>query len=64
MPSTQAVPQEDRLSAQDLREAWLALCLDERVEGFLLLPRGEAEDLFFSLSPAEQAALVIALPED
>jgi magnesium transporter len=64
MPSTQAVPQEDRLSAQDLREAWWALSLDERLEGFLLLPRGEAEDLFFSLSPAEQAALVLALPED
>ena len=64
MQSTQAVPQDDRLSAQDLREAWWALSLDERLEGFRLLPRGEAEDLFFSLSPAEQAALVLALPED
>jgi magnesium transporter len=64
MPSTQSVPQDDRLSAQELREAWWALSLDERLEGFLLLPRGEAEDLFFSLSPAEQAALVLALPED
>jgi magnesium transporter len=64
MPSTQAVPQPDRLSSQDLRDAWSALSLDERIEGFLLLPRGEAEELFFSLAAPEQAAIVLGLPED
>jgi magnesium transporter len=64
MPSTQALPQSDRLSSEDLRDAWWALSLDERIEGFLLLPRGEAEDLFFSLAAAEQAAIVLGLPED
>jgi magnesium transporter len=63
MPTTQALEQEDGVSAEELREAWRVLSQRERLEGFLLLPRADAEDLFFSLSPADQAAIVISLPE-
>jgi magnesium transporter len=64
MSSSTAVSQPDRLSSQELKDAWWALSLDERVEGFRLLPRGEAEELFFSLTAADQAAVVLGLPED
>ncbi len=63
MASNLAV-QQDRLSAEDLREAWGILSIPERVEGFMLLPRGEAEEVFFGLSPTDQVNLVLALPED
>ncbi len=64
MPSTSALAQADRLCCQDLRDAWWALSLEERLEGFRLLPRGEAEELFFSLTAPEQAAIALGLPED
>src|SRR5262249_41988941 len=63
MPNV-AVAQPDRPSSQDLKDAWGALSLDQRIEGFLLLPRGEAEDLFFSLPSVEQAAIVLGLPQE
>src|SRR5262245_5933150 len=63
MPTTQALQQDDRVSAEELRDAWRVLSARERVEGFLLLPRAGAEDLFFSLTPTDQAALVLSLPE-
>ena len=63
MPTMQALQQEDRVSAEELREAWRILSQRERLEGFLLLPRAEAEDLFLLLSPADQAAIVMSLPE-
>jgi magnesium transporter len=63
MPTTQALQQEDGVSADELRDAWRVLSHRERLEGFLLLPRAEAEELFFSLKPADQAAIVPSLPE-
>ena len=64
MPTTQALARDERVSAAELREAWPILSSRDRIEGFLLLPRGEAEELFFSLSAADQAAIVLGLPED
>src|SRR5258705_13907913 len=64
MPMPQAVATDDRPSAADLREAWRVLSQPERLEGFRLLPRGEAEELFFSLSASDQAAVVLGVPED
>jgi len=49
------------LVADDLRDAWDALDLDERVEGFRMLGPGEAESLFHSLEAREQCALLLAL---
>jgi magnesium transporter len=63
MPAPARV-EEDRISAEDLHEAWPVLSPRERVEGFVLLPRGEAEELFFSLSAADQSAIVLGLPEE
>jgi magnesium transporter len=63
MPGVQTQAADDRFSPEELREVWPVLSPAERVEGFLLLPRNEAEDLFFSLSAADQAAIVLNLPE-
>lgn len=46
----------------DLANAWPILSEEERLEGFRLLPRVEAEDFFVGLSARDQAALVLALP--
>jgi magnesium transporter len=62
MPMAQATAPQDRVSGEDLREVWRVLSPRDRSEGFVLLPRGEAEELFFSLSAADQAAIVLALP--
>ena len=63
MGMAEPVEREDRLSGEELREAWRILSPRDRVEGFELLPRAEAEELFFSLSAADQAAVVLGLPE-
>ena len=63
MPVVQSQAAEDRLSPEELRDVWPVLSQAERVEGFLLLSRNEAEDLFFSLSAGDQAAIVLNLPE-
>jgi magnesium transporter len=54
----------DGLTLDDLRDIWGALSSAERVEGFQLLPRPEAEDLFLGLPGDDMAALVLALPAD
>ncbi len=56
---------DDELTAADLREIWPILSLDERLQGFRVLPRDEAEDLLFSLPDSDLAKLVLALkPSD
>jgi len=52
----------ERLSVEDLREAWNLLVPEDRIESFLALPRPEAEDLFLELSAHDQAELLLALP--
>ncbi len=49
------------LVADDLRDAWPALDLEERLEGFRLLDPSEAELLFEDLEAREQCALLLAL---
>jgi len=49
------------LLAEDLRDAWPALDVEERLEGFRLLDPGEAESLFEGLEAREQCALLLAL---
>jgi magnesium transporter len=63
MTGVQSETADDRFSPEELREVWPVLSHAERVEGFLLLPRDEAEDFFFSLSAADQAAIVLNLPQ-
>jgi magnesium transporter len=50
------------LTAEELRDAWPALSWEERIEGFHRLVRAEADDFFLELPPADQAALLLALP--
>jgi magnesium transporter len=63
MATSEAVALDERLSGDELSEAWRVLSQQDRIEGFLLLPRAEAEDVFFSLASADQVALVLGLPE-
>jgi magnesium transporter len=53
----------ERLSTEDLLEAWHLLVPEDRLESFKALPRPEAEDLFLSLSAHDQAELLRALPQ-
>ncbi|HZF13814.1 MAG TPA: magnesium transporter [Thermoanaerobaculia bacterium] len=50
------------LSAAELDEAWRLLSRADRVEGFTLLPRTEAEEFLLGLSPKDQAELILDLP--
>ncbi len=53
---------EQKLSAEELEEAWQILATVDRVEGFELLAREEAEEFLLNLSPYEQAMLLASLP--
>lgn len=50
------------LTADELKDAWLALSLDEKKEGFQLLSRSDAEEVFQDLSSRDQAQLLSTLP--
>lgn len=53
--------QDEALSAEDLRDAWVLLSPEDRLLGFGALPRAEREEFFFGLSSREQAELLLAL---
>jgi magnesium transporter len=55
---------QDGLTVDELRDIWIALSPNERLEGFHLLPKVEAEDFFLSLPARDMAELVLALPPD
>jgi magnesium transporter len=46
------------LTPEELRDAWPVLDPEERLEGFHLLPRDEAEDFFFELPSRGQATVL------
>jgi magnesium transporter len=50
------------LTAEELRDAWPALSMDERIEGFHRLVRAEADDFFLELPSEDETALLLALP--
>lgn len=50
------------LSTAELLDAWPLLSSEDRVEGFGMLARAAAEDLFLSLGSHDQADLLIHLP--
>jgi magnesium transporter len=52
----------DELTATELREVWSALSPEERLRGFALLPRAEAEDVFLGLPTRDQEELLLAQP--
>jgi len=59
IPTVTKVDDEDALSAEELRDAWPLLDLEERGDGLRVLPRDEAEDFYIALSATDQAALVL-----
>src|SRR5688572_12049912 len=62
LPVTQPLPvitDDEALEADELRDAWPLLDLDERSDGLRVLPREDAEDFFISLPSLDQAALLL-----
>ncbi len=53
---------DEAFVASELQDAWHILSLEERVEGFRLLPRADAEELFFTLAARDQYDLIMGLP--
>jgi magnesium transporter len=58
--STEDIPRET-LTVEELRDAWPVLDTEERLEGFHLLPRDEAEDFFLELSTRGQASVLAGM---
>ncbi|MGE5186595.1 MAG: magnesium transporter [Acidobacteriota bacterium] len=50
---------DEVLSVDDLRDAWPLLDLEERGDGLRVMPREDAEEFFISLSPKDQADLLV-----
>ena len=59
MPAAVVPPEDDALSADELRDAWPLLDLEERSDGLRVLPREDAEDFFIALTASDQAALLV-----
>jgi magnesium transporter len=56
---------QEPLRIDELRDVWIALSSDERLDGFRLLRKPEAEDFFLGLAGADMAELVHGLaPEE
>jgi magnesium transporter len=53
---------DEEFVASELQDAWHILSTQERVEGFRLLPRADAEELFFTLAARDQYDLIMGLP--
>ncbi|GAO04218.1 magnesium transporter [Anaeromyxobacter sp. PSR-1] len=54
----------EEVTADELADLWPVLSPEDRVEGFHLLPRAEAEDLFLTRSARDQADLLRAVPHE
>lgn len=53
----------EEISPEELRSMWTILSPDERLDGFRLLGRTGAEELLLSLSPYDQAQLILSFPQ-
>jgi magnesium transporter len=61
MKSSNPAQLAEELSAGELRDIWPILALDERLVGFRLLARKDAEDFLLELPASDQAELLLAL---
>ena len=52
----------EKLTVDELRDAWPVLDTEERLSGFRLLARDEAEDFFLELSTRGQASVLCGMP--
>ncbi|HKE15697.1 MAG TPA: magnesium transporter [Kofleriaceae bacterium] len=57
-----AIREEDNLSPSELRDIWSILLHDDRVAGFAMMARPDAEDFFLVLPAIDQAELLLSLP--
>jgi magnesium transporter len=62
MTAHQEIQSTEELSADDLHAAWITLSQDERVDGFKLLPRPDAEEFFLQLPSRDEADLLVSMP--
>jgi len=61
---TQGTPVQDRLTLDELADAWQLLPDEDRVVALKELSQDQAHDFFFSLPTVEQARIVLALPSE
>jgi magnesium transporter len=54
----------DRLTIDELRDVWVALSKNERLEGLRLLPTADAESFFLALPARDMSALLLGLPAE
>ena len=54
---------DEAVLSSELEEVWPFLSIEERVEGFRILSRADAEELYVRLSAADQTRLILALPQ-
>jgi len=54
-------PVSGALTADETREVWRVLSLDERVEAFEQMDRSESDDFFLELGAQEQASILLAM---
>jgi magnesium transporter len=62
MLTAENFPPNELLSSTELEDAWPLLSRSDRVAGFRLLPREQAEDLFLNRPSRDQAELLEELP--
>ena len=55
-------PEREPLSLAEIRDVWPLLTPGDRIQAFLLLPRDDAEDFFFSVAARDQAEIVLGMP--
>ena len=53
---------EDRLTLEELEDAWALLPAEDRVDALKELPPAQAQDFFFGLSSQDQSQVVLAFP--
>ncbi len=55
---------EDRLTLDELQDAWALLPVEDRVDALKELPPAQAQDFFFGLTSLQQAQVVLGFPAE
>ena len=55
---------EDRLTLDELQDAWALLSIEDRVDALKELPPAQAQDFFFGLTSQQQAQVVLGFPPE
>ena len=57
------ITDDERLSLDELREAWPVLSQDEQMEAFSLLDRNVAQEFFLTISAQSRVMMLMSIPE-